>query len=282
MKPTLLIVDDDAESCTQLRWALAGDYTVVRAADGVQGIAAFEQHKPAVVLLDLGLPPHIGTPEEGLRLLSRFLDAKPETKVVIVSGQSDRKVALEAVGNGAYDFIAKPVDLDELKPLLKRCFHLAALEREYRALKQSTAAESFEGMLGDSPGMQSVFQGIRKLSRTDAPVLILGESGTGKEMAARALHTLSDRSSGPLVAINCCAIPETLLESELFGHEKGAFTGAHTQRKGRIETAEGGTVAWFDELDTAALVLRYRVESNKPGGFITLYHEYAGDNERNA
>ncbi|MGH8023552.1 MAG: sigma 54-interacting transcriptional regulator, partial [Limisphaerales bacterium] len=168
-------------------------------------------------------------------------------KIIVLTGQSEKETALQAVGAGAYDFLCKPVEMDELKLLLKRCFHVASLEREYRAMRELFATDAFEGMLGNSRPMQVVFDAIRKVATTDVPVLVLGESGTGKEMVARAIHQRSGRKDGPFVPINCSAIPETLLESELFGHEKGAFTGAHIQRKGRIESATGGTL-FLDEI----------------------------------
>ena len=167
--------------------------------------------------------------------------------IFIVSGQGEKKNAVRAVGAGAYDFLCKPVDMDELKLVLRRCFYLAELEQENRELMQKTNAEAFENMLGTSPQMQAVFALIRKVAATSAPVLILGDSGTGKEIAAAAIHRRSLQKKGPFIAINCNAIPENLLESELFGHEKGAFTGAHQQQKGLIETAAGGTL-FLDEI----------------------------------
>jgi two-component system NtrC family response regulator len=195
----------------------------------------------------LGLPPSPGDTKEGFATLSEIIANDPMTKVVIISGQGEKHNALEGIGSGAYDFLTKPVNLEELKVILKRAYHVAGLEREYRALKQQVTIDTFEGMLGTSPSMQTVFNSIRKVATTDAPVLILGESGTGKEMCALAIHRRSPRKDGPFVAINCGAIPEALLESELFGHEKGSFTGAHMQRKGRIETASGGTL-FLDEI----------------------------------
>jgi two-component system NtrC family response regulator len=166
---------------------------------------------------------------------------------MVITGQGDKENALQAIGAGAYDFLSKPIDTDELKVILKRAGYVAGLERDYRAAQQKLSGDTFEGMLGSSPQMQDVFKSIRKVATTDAPVLILGESGTGKEMAALAIHNLSQQRTGPFVAINCAAIPENLLESELFGHEKGSFTGAHAQRKGRIEMAAGGTL-FLDEI----------------------------------
>ena len=162
------------------------------------------------------------------------------------------------LGAGAYDLLTNPVEMDEVKFLLKRCFHIAQLEKEFREMQQLLQGDGFEGMLGSSPAVRTVFESIRKVATTDAPVLILGESGTGKEMAARAIHQRSPRKNGPFVAINCSAIPETLLESELFGHEKGSFTGAHAQRKGRIETANGGTL-FLDEIGEIPLPLQVKL-----------------------
>jgi two-component system NtrC family response regulator len=247
MKPKLLIVDDDEEIRTQMKWALNSDYEILLAEDRTGALAAFTSGRPLVTMLDLGLPPRPNDPDEGLATLSGLLALDSFAKVVIVSGQGDKKNALQAVGAGAYDFLCKPVDVEELKHVLRRCFHVAGLEREYREIQQSGRAEVFENMLGSSPQMQGVFAFIRKVGPTGAPVLILGESGTGKEMAALAIHRRSLQKDGPFMAINCSAIPENLLESELFGHEKGSFTGAHAQRKGLIETAAGGTL-FLDEI----------------------------------
>jgi two-component system NtrC family response regulator len=246
-KTRLLIVDDDEDIRTQMKWALGDQYEPVTAGDRADALAAFATHRPAVTLLDLGLPPRPNEPDEGLAALSAVLALDPLAKVIVVSGQGDKQNALRAVGAGAYDFLCKPVDMDELRLVLQRCVYVAELEREYRAMQRSAQADAFEEMLGASPQMQAVFDFIRKVGPTNAPVLILGESGTGKEMVAQALHRRSAQNSGPFVAINCNTIPENLLESELFGHEKGAFTGAHTQRKGHIETAAGGTL-FLDEI----------------------------------
>ena len=246
-KPRLLIVEDDEDIRTQMKWALASDYEVVMAEDHAGALAAFSESRPAVSLLDLGLPPRPNDPDEGLRTLSALLAVDPLAKVIIVSGQGEKQNALRAVGAGAYDFLCKPVDIEELKLVLQRSVYVAELEQEYRAMQQGLRAETFEGMLGVSPQMQVVFGLVRKVGPTTAPVLILGESGSGKEMVAHALHRCSPQRNGPFAAINCSAIPETLLESELFGHEKGAFTGAHTLRKGHIESAAGGTL-FLDEI----------------------------------
>ena len=247
MKPKLLIVDDDEDIRTQMKWALMKDYEILLAADPAEALAVFTSERPTVTLLDLGLPPRPNEPEEGLALLSKFFASDPMAKVIIVSGQGEKQTALRAVGAGAYDFLCKPVDMDELQLVLQRCFYVAHLEQEYRAMQQAGLVEGFEEMLGTSPQMQAVFAFIRKVATTHAPVLILGESGTGKEMVAKAIHRRSLQKDGPFIAINCNAIPENLLESELFGHEKGAFTGAHAMRKGLIETAAAGTL-FLDEI----------------------------------
>jgi two-component system, NtrC family, response regulator len=247
MKPKLLIVDDDEEIRSQMKWALTSEYDIAFAEDRQRALEAFHANRSELILLDLGLPPRPNDCDEGLAALSELLAADEPPKVIIISGQGEKKNALQAVGAGAYDFLCKPVDLDELKLLLRRCIYVARLEREYRELQQSAGADAFEQMLGTSPQMQEVFASIRKVAATNAPVLLLGESGTGKEMAAAAIHRRSSRKEGPLIAINCNAIPENLLESELFGHEKGAFTGAHIQRKGMIEAAANGTL-FLDEI----------------------------------
>lgn len=247
MKPVLLIVDDDDEIRTQMKWALAADYDVVFAGTRAEAVQAFGEKRSAMILLDLGLPPRPNETEEGLATLREILASDSSAKVVIISGQGEKSNALEAVGAGAYDFLCKPVEMEELKHVLRRCIYVSELETEYRKLQQSVRTEVFEEMIGTSPQMQGVFSFIRKVAGTNAPVLFLGESGTGKEMAALAIHRRSPRKEGPFVAINCNAIPENLLESELFGHEKGAFTGAHMQRKGLIETAAGGSL-FLDEI----------------------------------
>ena len=246
MKPKLLIVDDDEDIRTQMKWALAQDYEVFEASDRPSAVASFDEAKPPLVTLDLGLPPRAQDSEEGFALLEEILGRRKSTKVVVITGRQERQHALAAIAQGAYDFFSKPIEIEELKVVLRRALHVFRLERENRELQQR-ASESLEGMLGTSPEMQEVFLAIARVARSDAPVLIVGESGTGKELAARAIHQQSERAEGPFVVINCGAIPENLLESELFGHEKGAFTGAHIQRKGRVETAHGGTL-FLDEV----------------------------------
>ena len=246
-RPRLLIVDDDEDIRTQMKWALASDYDVEMAGSRAEALAAFSANRPSATLLDLGLPPRPNDPDEGLDTLAALLELDPTAKVIIVSGQAEKHNALQAVGAGAYDFLCKPVQMDELKLVLQRCVYVAELEQEFRAMQLAQRPEVFEDMLGASPQMQAVFTFVRKVGPTSAPVLILGESGTGKEMVAQALHRRSAQKTGPFIAINCNAIPENLLESELFGHERGAFTGAHAQRKGHIESASGGTL-FLDEI----------------------------------
>lgn len=258
MKPKLLLVEDDEDIRQQMRWALDSEYHVLPAGDRAGALSLFAEHRPWVCLLDLGLPPQPATPAEGLATLAALLEVNPRTKVIIISGQGERQNAIHAIGAGAYDFLCKPVDLEELRIILRRCFHVARLEVEYCALQQRLHGGEFEEMLGSSPAMQQVFQIIRKVAPSDAPVLILGESGTGKEMAGRAIHRLSLRRDGPFIAINCGAIPENLLESELFGHEKGAFTGAHTTRPGRLELANGGTL-FLDEIAELPVPLQVKL-----------------------
>jgi two-component system NtrC family response regulator len=257
-QPKLLLVDDDEDIRSQMKWALAQDYDVSLAGDRPGAIEAFRQDHPLVTLLDLGLPPRPQDPDEGLATLAELLTLDRQAKVIIVTGQGEKKNALRAVGQGAYDLLCKPVDMEELKAILKRAFYLAQLEREYRQMQHRLGDDTFEDMLGTSPQMLALFASIRKVATTNAPVLILGESGTGKEMVAQAIHRRSTRKDGPFVAINCGAIPENLLESELFGHEKGAFTGAHVQRKGRIETADGGTL-FLDEIGELPLQLQVKL-----------------------
>src|SRR5438105_5322534 len=247
MKPKLLIVDDDEAIRTQMKWALGEDYEVHFAEDSKAAVESFEADTTAVTLLDLGQPPCPNECDEGLAVLSDILAIDNTAKVIIISGQGEKHNAIQAVGAGAYDFLCKPVEMEELRLLIRRCIHVMELEKEYHKLQQRQRPDVFEDMLGTSPQMQAVFAFIRKVAGTDAPVLLLGESGTGKEMAAAAIHRRSAHKDGPFVAINCNAIPENLLESELFGHEKGAFTGAHIQRKGMIETASGGTL-FLDEI----------------------------------
>lgn len=257
-KPKLLIVEDDSSIATQMKWALAKDYEIFLAEDRASALEILIKEQPPVVTLDLGLPPYPGEVKEGFMALTEMLSQDGFVKVVIITGQGEKDHALKAIGEGAYDFFCKPIQIEELKVVLGRAFYVSKLEREHCELQQLLSGESFEGMLGTSPQMQEVFSSIRKVATTEVPVLIAGESGTGKELVARAIHRNSSRKEGPFVIINCSAIPETLLESELFGHEKGAFTGAHIQRKGRFEMAQGGTL-FLDEIGELSLPLQVKL-----------------------
>jgi len=257
-KQKLLIIDDEEDLRTQMKWALTADYDVYLAEDRQSAVAIINKEQPAVITLDLGLPPNPAGVEEGFAILDHILDDYSHTKVIIITGRGEKEHALLAVEKGAYDFFYKPIELDELKVVLRRAFHVSQLEQEQRELRHRLSGDTFEDMIGTSPKMQDVFSTIRKVATTDIPVLIIGESGTGKELVARAIHMLSIRKSKPFIPINCSAIPENLIESELFGHEKGTFTGAHAQRKGRFEMAEGGTL-FLDEVGDLPLTLQVKL-----------------------
>ena len=255
----LLIVEDNEDIRTQLRYALQGQYHVSLAGTRKEAVALVRELAPSVVTLDLGLPPEPDTAEEGLKALEEILGVAPGTKVVVITGNSDRANALKAVSLGAFDFHLKPVNLDDLRVVLGRATYLRQLERESeQRTRQEERAISFRDILGTTPRMREIFTVISRVAKTDATVLIEGESGTGKELIARAIHASSPRKNAPFVAINCGAIPDTLLESELFGHEKGSFTGAHIQRKGKIEVASGGTL-FLDEIGEMSVPLQVKL-----------------------
>jgi len=254
---TLLVVEDDPGLQSQLRWSLDG-FNVIVAGDRASALAEIERHKPAVVTLDLGLPPDADGASEGLAALENILESFPETKVIVVSGNDDRENAVRAVGIGAYDFYQKPVDPEILRLIVERAFHVHQLESENRRLQVRQVSSPLTGLIAASPQMLKVCRTVEKVAPTDVTTLLLGESGTGKELIARALHDLSTRVKGPFVAINCAAIPDTLLESELFGYEKGAFTGAAKQTRGKIEYAEGGTL-FLDEVGDLPMTLQVKL-----------------------
>jgi two-component system NtrC family response regulator len=257
-KLNLLIVEDDEDVRTQMKWALAADCDITLAENRTVAIAELRERKPPVMVLDLGLPPHPASVEEGLATLSEALAVDPFLKVVIVTGRTEKEHALKAVSGGAYDILYKPVDIGELRAILRRALHVSTLERENAELHLRARDGAFEGMLGTSPKIQEVFATVRKVANADVPVLITGESGTGKELVAKAIHRQSQYRRGPFVVINCGAIPVNLLESELFGHEKGAYTGAHMQCKGRFELADGGTL-FLDEIGELSLSLQVKI-----------------------
>ncbi|MDR0310312.1 MAG: PEP-CTERM-box response regulator transcription factor [Acidobacteriota bacterium] len=256
--PKVLIVDDDEQILKQIQWFLSDEFNIYSAGDRPGAIEIFEKEKTPVVLLDLGLPPRPRDAAEGLRALEDMLELNPLAKIIIVSGNSERKNAIAAVDKGAYDIFPKPVALDELKIVLRRVCRMVNLENENIQERKPTEGGSFGEIIGASPPMQAIFQTIQKVSSTDVPILITGESGTGKELIANAIHNTGSRKNGPFIAINCGAIPESLIESELFGHEKGSFTGASTQRRGRLEYANGGTL-FLDEIGDLAHDLQVKM-----------------------
>jgi len=245
-KPRLMVVEDDPGLQSQLKWCFE-EYDVRVVGDRDGAISALRRFEPPVVTLDLGLPPDPTNATEGLKLLEEILSLAPQTKVVVVTGNDDRDNAVKAIAMGAYDFYQKPVDPDILRLIVDRAAALYALERENRRLAQAQHASPLGGVIAISPQMSRVCRMIEKVAPTDASVLLLGESGTGKELLSNALHQLSGRADERLVVINCAAIPENLLESELFGYEKGAFTGAYKTTVGKIEYASGGTL-FLDEI----------------------------------
>jgi two-component system, NtrC family, response regulator len=252
----LLIVEDDPGLQKQMRWSFDRYETVV-AADRAGALAQLRRHEPAVVTLDLGLPPDPDGASEGLATLDEVLALAPDTKVIVVTGNQDRANAVKAVGMGAYDFHQKPFDPEVLALVVDRAFRLHALQQENRRL-QEAATPAAHGILTRDPGMLGICRSVEKVAPSEATVLLLGESGTGKELLARALHQLSPRAAKRFVAINCAAIPENLLESELFGYEKGSFTGAVRQTRGKIEFADGGTF-FLDEVGDLSPALQAKM-----------------------
>jgi two-component system NtrC family response regulator len=245
-KRTLLIVEDDPALQKQMRWAF-DTYETVVADDREMALTRFRRFEPAVVTMDLGLPPDPDGIREGFKLLEQLLTLAPDTKVIVLTGQHDRDNAVKAIGMGAYDFFAKPFEPELLLLTIDRAFRLYDLQQENRRLATQRNANPLAGILSISPEMQRVSRTVERVATTNATAMLLGESGTGKEVLAHALHDLSSRKDQRFVAINCAAIPENLLESELFGYEKGAFTGAAKQTLGKIETAHRGSL-FLDEI----------------------------------
>ena len=252
----LLVVEDDPGLQRQLKWCFE-NYEVITAEDRAGALAQLRRHEPMVVLQDLGLPPDPDGTAEGMSTLSEILALAPDTKVIVITGNGDESSAVKAVGLGAYDFYQKPLDTDTLNLIVSRAFHIAALEKQNRELLRGRESP-LQGLITGSQQMLKVCRLVEKVAATSATVLLLGETGSGKEVLARALHKLSDRSEGRFVAINCAAIPENLLESELFGYEKGAYTGAHRQTKGKIELAHGGTL-FLDEIGDMPMALQSKL-----------------------
>jgi two-component system, NtrC family, response regulator len=257
-KSTLVIVEDDKGLQNQMRWSF-DTHEVVLAGDRASAVKSVVDHQPAVVTLDLGLPPDPANASEGLAALEEILALAPHTKIIVVTGNDDHSVALQAIASGAYDFCQKPVDIELLKLIISRAENLAALEQENRELQKKTTGDGpFSQIIGSSPEINQVLRTAEKVAASDASILILGESGTGKELVAQALHQASSRHDQPMVAINCAAIPAELLESELFGYEKGAFTGATKTTVGKVERADGGTL-FLDEIGDMPIALQSKI-----------------------
>jgi two-component system NtrC family response regulator len=254
---SLLVVEDNPGIRKQLKWSFEG-YRVLVAEDRPSAMRQFEEHQPPVVTLDLGLPPDRANASEGLAALEQMLNLAPHTKVIVVTGNDERENALKAIALGAYDFYQKPVEPEILGLIVDRACKLYELEAENRRLQAQGERSPLAQIIGASPPMVAACRMVEKIAPTDATTLVLGESGTGKELIARALHQLSQRREGPFVAINCAAIPDNLLESELFGYEKGAFTGAVKQTKGKIEYASGGTF-FLDEIGDLSPALQAKI-----------------------
>ena len=259
MKPKLLIVEDDAGLQAQLKWAYE-EFEVIQATDREAALAALRAEAPAVVTLDLGLPPDPDGTSEGFAVLDAIMALKPDTKVIVASGHDARESALHAIERGAYDFYAKPVDIDELGLIVRRAYQLHLIEAENRRLAAGMGADRtvLGSLITAAPEMLKVARMIERVATTSASVMLLGASGTGKELLAKGLHQRSARAAAPFIAINCAAIPENLLESELFGHEKGAFTGAIRTVEGKVEQADGGTL-FLDEVGDIPLALQVKL-----------------------
>jgi len=258
-RPKLLIVEDDAGLQAQLKWAY-DDFEVVIVGDREGALAALRSDEPAVVTLDLGLPPDPDGTTEGFAVLDAIMALKPDTKVIVASGHGARESALNAIERGAYDFYQKPVDIEQLGLIVRRAFNLHQIEAENRALSEKVGEDKtvLGRMITAAPEMVKVARTIERVANTNVSVMLLGASGTGKELLAKGLHEASNRRNGAFIAINCAAIPENLLESELFGHEKGAFTGAVKTTEGKIELADGGTL-FLDEVGDIPLPLQVKL-----------------------
>ncbi len=241
-----------------MKWALNEEYDVLLAKNPEEAISIIDQFSPPLVTLDLGLPPDPEGTDEGFRLLQEILEISHQTKIIVVSGNPEKDAPLRAISFGALDFFSKPINIEELKGVVKRANYVHGLEKEIKLLQMQLEADSGCNIIGSSQEIQEILTAIRKVSTTDICILITGDSGTGKELVAREIHSQNQRKDQPFVAINCGAIPENLMESELFGHEKGAFTGAHVLRKGKLELANKGTV-FLDEVGDLPLALQVKL-----------------------
>ena len=256
-KKKLLIIEDDTGLQKQLRWSFDA-YEVLVAGDRESAIAQIRRHEPAVVTMDLGLPPDPDGTTEGMATLQEILALAPDTKIIVLTGNQEQGNAVRAVGMGAYDFHLKPFDLETLRLVIARAFYVHGLQQENCRLQQVQGSTVMGGIVSRDPGMLKVCRNIEKVAPSNATVMLLGESGTGKEVLARALHQQSTRQDKRFMAINCAAIPENLLESELFGYERGAFTGAVKQTMGKIELAHGGTF-FLDEVGDLPMALQAKL-----------------------
>ena len=257
MKPKILLVDDEENILKQMRWALDQDYQVFSSSDEGTAIATFETERPAVATLDLSLNPLNPADLAGMRILEKIIALEPATRVIVITGNSEDENAIKAVKLGAFDFYSKPIRLEELKIMIQRAFHIHGLQqRVHESYPDST--DGFHGIIGKSTAMREIFRFVERVAVSDISVLICGESGTGKEVVAHAVHQQSQRNNNPFIVVNCGAIPENLLESELFGHEKGAFTGAHTQKRGKFELANEGTL-FLDEIGELVPALQVKL-----------------------
>jgi two-component system, NtrC family, response regulator len=256
-KKSLLIIEDDPGLQKQLRWSFDA-YEVLVAGDRESALTLVRRHEPAVATMDLGLPPDPDGASEGLATLEQILELAPDTKLIVLTGNQDHGNALKAIDMGAYDFHQKPFEPETLGLVVERAFYLYALQQENRRLSQTPAHSPISGIVTRDPGLVKVCRSVEKVAPSDATVILLGESGTGKEILARNLHQASTRQGKRFMAINCAAIPETLLESELFGYEKGAYTGAAKQTLGKIELADGGTF-FLDEVGDLPMPLQAKL-----------------------
>ena len=259
MKKNLLVIEDEDSVAKQLRWGLGKEYEITIVSDAGQARPLLASGVFPVATLDLGLPPYPDTPQQGFELLEEISSLAPHTRVIVITGNAEEENAVKAIALGAADFCAKPIDLKILRIILSRTFKIHELEETNRRLQRQTSQSgSLCGMLGISPVMEEVFERLKHVSKTDYPVLITGNTGTGKEIAAHAVHNLSQRAEKPMIIINCGAIPENLVESELFGHEKGAFTGASGRKIGKFEQADQGTI-FLDEIGELPLLLQVKL-----------------------
>lgn len=256
-QPSILIVDDDQGIRSQLKWALNNEYHILTAENADEAVQVIENNSPDLVTLDISLTPYGDI--DGMKVLERISRMDSDIKVIMITGNEEKDIVLRAISLDAYDYYQKPIDMDELKIIIKRALYIQTLEKENKALTRKLHNETqFGDIIGDCPKMLEVFSVMKKVMFTDVPVMILGESGTGKELVARAIHYQSSKRDKPFIPINCGAIPENLLESELFGHEKGSFTGAFYQKKGKFELANDGT-AFLDEIGELAPALQVKL-----------------------